>query len=143
MKKSLLALTLTFMLTLSLFAQDQRYYIPIPKAIIGEWKVSEPKEDSKFQSIIFYPSGLLNIDTKGSKMVINYKVYERSEGYEVFVSGMEHTPPFSSFFIKSVEGNNMQITTKNENSSKTLTLTKAKDIPFGIIPLQSENDELL
>ncbi|MEJ7682314.1 MAG: hypothetical protein WKG06_31580 [Segetibacter sp.] len=60
-----------------------------------------------------------------------------------FISGMEHTSPFSSFFLKSVEGNSMQITTKNENSSKTLTLIKAKDIPFGIIPLQAKYHELL
>lgn len=143
MKSLSLAFALTFMLTLSLFAQDQRYYDPIPKAIIGEWKVLKPKEGSKFESIKFYASGLLNIDTKGSKMVINYKVSERYEGYEVFISGMEHTSPFSSFFIKSVQGNTMQITTKNANSSKTVTLIKAKDIPFGIIPLQTKNHELL
>ncbi len=143
MKRLSLSFALTFLLTLSLFAQDQRQYDPIPKAIIGEWKVSKPKEDSKFGSIKFYASGLLNIDTKGAKMVINYKVSERSEGYEVFISGMEHTSPFSSFFIKSVEGNNMQITLKKENSSKTFTLIKIKEIPFGIIPLQAKNYEWL
>jgi hypothetical protein len=143
MKRLSLAFALTFLLTLSLFAQDQRQYDPIPKVIIGEWKVSKPKENSKFESIKFYASGLLNIDTKGSKMVINYKVSERSEGYEVFISGMDHTSPFSSFFIKSVEGNNMQITLKKENSSKTFTLIKTKEIPFGIIPLQAKNHELL
>ncbi|MEJ7682313.1 MAG: hypothetical protein WKG06_31575 [Segetibacter sp.] len=84
MKSLSLTFALTFMLTLSLFAQEQRNYDPIPKAIIGEWKVSKPKEGSKFESITFYPDGLLNIDTKGSKMVINYKVSERPEGYEVF-----------------------------------------------------------
>lgn len=134
MKKSSLAFALTFLSTLSLSAQE-RNYDPVPQAIIGEWKVLKPKEDSKFESITFYAGGLLNIDTKRSKMVINYKVSERPHGYEVFISGMEHTSPFSSFFIKSVEGNNMQITLKNENSSKTFALIKAKDIPFGIIPL--------
>ncbi len=137
MKNLSLAFALTFILTLSLFAQGQRDYDPIPKAIIGEWKVSQQKQNTKFNSITFYPGGLLNIDTKGSKMVINYKVSERSEGYEVFISEMEHTSPFSSFFIKSIKGNNMQITLKKENSSKTFTLIKAKDIPFGIIPLQA------
>ncbi len=143
MKRLSLAFALTFILTLSLFAQDQRNYDPVPKAIIGEWKVSKPTEDGKFESITFYAGGLLNIDTKGSKMVINYKVSERSEGYEVFISGLEHTSPFSSFFIKLVEGNNMQITTKSGNSSTTLTLTKTKDIPFGIIPLQTKNSKSL
>lgn len=37
----------------------------------------------------------------------------------------------------------MQITLKNENSSKTFFLIKAKDIPFGIIPLQAKNNALL
>lgn len=138
MKSLLLAFTFAFLLTLSLFAQDKRYFNPIPKAIIGEWKVVEPKEDSRFESIIFYPGGLLNIDTKGSKMVINYSVSDSSQGYVVFISGMQHTSPFSSFFIKSVEGNNMQITTRNGNSSKIFTLIKAKDIPSGVIPLQSK-----
>jgi hypothetical protein len=140
MKSSLLAFALTFMLTLSLLAQEERYYDPIPKAIIGEWKVSKPKEDTKFETIIFYPSGLLNIDSKASKMVINYKVSERSDGYEVFISGMEHTSPFSSFFINPVSQDHMQLTLKNE---KTFTLIKAKDIPFGIVPLQSKNHEFL
>ncbi len=143
MKSLSLAFALTFILTSSLFAQDQRYYDPIPKAIIGEWKASKPKEDGKFESITFYRSGLLNINTKGSKMVINYKVSERYEGYEVFISGMEHTSHFSSFFIKSVEGNNMQITTKSGNGSKTFTLIKAKEIPFGIIPLQCKHSGML
>jgi hypothetical protein len=44
MKSLLLAFALTFMLTLSLLAQEQRSYDPIPKAIIGEWKVSKPKK---------------------------------------------------------------------------------------------------
>ena len=57
MKNLSLVFVLTFMLALSLFAQDQRHYDPIPKAIIGEWKVSTPKEDSKFESITFMPAG--------------------------------------------------------------------------------------
>ena len=127
------------MLTLSLFAQDQRSYDPIPKAIIGEWKASNPKEDCKFESVTFYPGGLLNIDTKGSKLVVNYKVAERPEGYEIFISGMNYTSPFSSFFIKFIEGDNMQITAKKDKSSKSVTLIKAKDIPYGILPLQAKN----
>jgi hypothetical protein len=71
-------------------------------------------------------------------MVINYKVSERSDGYEVFISGTEHTSPFSSFFITSVSQEHMKLTLKNE---KTFTLIKAKDIPVGIIPLRAKNHE--
>jgi hypothetical protein len=137
MKSLSFALIFTLLVTSSLFAQHEMYLNLAPKAIIGHWKVLEPKDDVKFESIIFYPGGLLNIDTRGSKMVLNYKVSKRSQGYEVSISGMEHTAHFSSFFIKSVEGDKMQITDTKENSNKTVTLQKTKDISSGIIPLET------
>lgn len=138
MKSLLLTFAFAFLLTLSLPAQDERYFNPAPKAIIGEWKILEPKQDSKIESIIFYPGGFLNIDTKEAKMVLNYKVADSLQGYIVFISGMSTASPFSSFYIKSVKGNNMQIIARNGNNNKTVSLIKSRDIAYGVIPLQSK-----
>jgi len=48
MKRLLLVSALAFMLTLSLLAQEQLYYDPIPKAILANGK-SKPKEDTKME----------------------------------------------------------------------------------------------
>ena len=138
MKSLSLAFIAAFLLTISLFSQDKKHFYAIPATIIGEWKLIEPKEHSKFQSITFYPGGLLNIDTKGSKLVVNYSVSYFSRGYLVSISGMADAPPFSSFLIKSIRENKMQITASNGKSGRIFTFIKDKDIPSGIIPLQAK-----
>lgn len=134
MKK--LALTLTALLYISAFAQEKKYIEPIPKLITGEWSVTDSKEKSRVESIVFFPDGLLNINSKDKrKLVQGYKVAAMPDGYEVFVTAMHFSPPLASFLLTSLKEDSMEITVQKDSSSQKLTLKKVRNIRSGFIPL--------
>lgn len=133
-----LALLFTTLAITSGFAQDEKYLKPVPNSITGEWKVSESKENTNIESIVFYPDGLLNVNSKRrGKLIQGYKVVERANGYEIFITAMHFAPPIASFKIKLLKESLMQITIQKDNASQTLTFKKIRHIPSGIVPLKA------